>query len=133
MVASAEPSARLRLVCIRFRSAARTAAMLSGRSTSSAIMPSTAAGADAASTADWMLGDSTLARPTTPEEATSNAKLAHATSAAAAMPVGFGTDRQEVVAMPHRLHENEHCVQRERATPAKTSCPGSRPARARWW
>ena len=46
-------------------------------------MPSTAAGADAASTADWMLGDSTLARPTTAtSEATSNAKLAHATGAA---------------------------------------------------
>jgi hypothetical protein len=46
-------------------------------------MPSSAAGAGAASSADWMLGDSTLARPTTAtSEATSNAKLPHAKGAA---------------------------------------------------
>ena len=83
---------------------------------SAITMPSTAAGADAASTADWMLGESTLARLTTAtSEAEEHARLAHATGAAGGgMPVGFGADRQEVVAMPHRLHEDEHGVQGER-------------------
>src|SRR5205814_847005 len=45
MLASAEPSARFRLVCMRLRNAARTAAVVSGSSTSSAItMPTTAGG-----------------------------------------------------------------------------------------
>ena len=66
MLASAEPSARLRLVWRRFRSAARTAATVSGSSTSNAITtPTTATGAPADSTADSSFGDTVFASPTT--------------------------------------------------------------------
>ena len=62
------------------RSAARTAAHVSGSSTSIAIaMPITAFGAPARSTAASIVGDSTLARPTTDTSATtSSPKLTHA-------------------------------------------------------
>ena len=61
MLAIAEPSARFRLVCTRSRRAARTAAMVSGSSTSSAITtPTTACGSPAAATADSIAGDTAL-------------------------------------------------------------------------
>ncbi|MNT65790.1 hypothetical protein D3C72_2037980 [compost metagenome] len=66
MLASAEPSARFRLVWMRSARAARSAARPSGSSTMAAItIPTTAAGAPAFSTAASIEGDSSLASATT--------------------------------------------------------------------
>ena len=71
MLAIAEPSARLKLVCTRSRRALRTAASVSGSSTSSAITTPTAdCGAPIASTASSIAGDSIFASPTTATSAT---------------------------------------------------------------
>jgi len=77
MLAIAEPSARLRLVCIRLRSTARTAAIDSGSRTRSAITtPTNVRGKPAAATPASIARDSTLASPTTATRATtSNARL----------------------------------------------------------
>jgi hypothetical protein len=73
MLAIAEPSARLRLVCMRSRAAARTAAIVSGSRTSRAITtPTTACGRPAAATADSIAGETPLARPTTAISATNS-------------------------------------------------------------
>jgi len=83
MLASAEPSARFRLVCMRLRAAARRAANVSGSSTSKAItIPTTAAGADAACTAAPIAGESVFERPTT---ATSDRKSSARLVSAAAL------------------------------------------------
>lgn len=67
MLAMAEPRARFRLVCTRSRRAERRAAMVSGSSTSRAmITPTTAWCSPASSTPDSMVGDTPLASPTTP-------------------------------------------------------------------
>ena len=64
MLAIAEPNARLRLVCTRSWRASRTAASVSGSSTSSAMTTPTAdGGAPTASTPSSMAGDSILAQP----------------------------------------------------------------------
>ncbi len=83
MLASAEPNARLKLVCSRSARAARTAAQVSGSSTSSAIaMPMTVLGAPIRATPASIAGDSSLASPITATSATSSRpKLAQATPA----------------------------------------------------
>src|SRR5699024_2590967 len=69
----AEPYPRLRLVCICPRNAARTAAIVSGRSTSTAmITPTKECGKPTAETAASIAGDSTFARPTTATSARTN-------------------------------------------------------------
>ena len=80
MDAIAEPSARLRLTWTRLRVAARTAAIVSGARTRSAITtPTTAGGKPSAATPDSMAGDSILARPTTAtSETTSRPRLVRA-------------------------------------------------------
>ncbi|MDQ0379040.1 hypothetical protein FB470_003034 [Amycolatopsis thermophila] len=80
MLAIADPSARFRLIWIRSRRAARTAASVSGSSTSSAITtPTTACGNPAWSTALSIAGETASASPTTATRATSrNARLNHA-------------------------------------------------------
>ena len=80
MLASAEPSARLRLVCSRSARAARTAAQLSGASTSRAMtMPITVAGRPAEATTRSIVGESALASPiTATSETRSRPKLAQA-------------------------------------------------------
>ena len=61
------------LVCSRLARAARSAAQVSGSSTSMAMMmPTTAFGAPHAATTRSMRGDSGLARPTTPTSDTSS-------------------------------------------------------------
>jgi hypothetical protein len=66
MLAIAEPSARLRLVWMRSRAAARTAAMVSGSRTSRAMTtPTTACGKPALATPASIDGETPLARPTT--------------------------------------------------------------------
>jgi hypothetical protein len=79
MDAIAEPIARLRLTCTRLRAAARTAAIVSGARTSSAITtPTTACGKPSAATPDSMAGDSILASPTTAtSETTSRTRLVY--------------------------------------------------------
>ena len=73
MLAIADPNARLRLVWTRSRRAARTAASVSGSSTSSAITTPTAeCGNPALSTASSIGFDSVFASPTTSTSATSS-------------------------------------------------------------
>ena len=99
MLAIAEPSARLRLVWIRLSRAARTAASVSGASTSSAITtPTLEIGAPTASTPDSIVGDAIFASPTTAtRQSTSSPRLAQAvrslgaactSSSSAAVPTG---------------------------------------------
>ena len=80
MLASAEPSARLRLVCSRSARAARSAAQVSGASTSMAMtMPTTVGGRPADAMPCSIVGESVLARPITASSATtSRPKLAQA-------------------------------------------------------
>ena len=83
MLASAEPSARFRLVCMRLAAAARTAAQVSGSSTSKAMAtPTTEAGAPAARTPPSMAGASVFARPTTATRQTISKPKASAASRA---------------------------------------------------
>ena len=80
MLAMAEPKARLRLVWIRSRRAARLAASVSGSNTSSAITtPTNDGGNPTAETPALIAGVSTLARPTTATSASrSRPRLASA-------------------------------------------------------
>ena len=92
MLAIAEPSARLKLVCTRSRRALRTAASVSGSSTSSAMTTPTAeCGAPMASTASSIGGDSIFASPTTATSATtSNPRLVNATRSVGGVGVLVG-------------------------------------------
>ena len=123
MLAIAEPSARLRLIWVRPRRAALSAAIDSGSSTSSAmITPTTAWGSPSRVTASSIGDDSTLARPTTAtSETTSRPRLISArrsvgrsacSSSSSRSPAGG--DRQEEVAVPHRLGDHEHAVEQQR-------------------
>ena len=121
MLAIAEPSARLKLVCMRSRRALRTAASVSGSSTSSAITTPTRGRRRAdASTASSIAGDSTLASPTTATSATQQQAEADergpARTAARRAPRRRPPRRrrQEVVAVADGLDEHEQAVERER-------------------
>jgi len=94
MLASADPSARFMLVCRRFACAARTAAHVSGNSTSIAItIPITAFGAPACSTVCSISGDKSLASPTTDtSETTRRAKLSHVSRSAGGTACASGLD-----------------------------------------
>ncbi len=73
MLAMAEPSARLRLICTRLRRAALTAARVSGASTRMAMTtPTKDGGRPTAVTAVPIAGESTLASPTTATSETSS-------------------------------------------------------------
>ena len=120
MLASAEPSARLMLVCRRSARAARTAAHVSGNSTSSGDDDADhRRGAPAASTAGSIVGESSLARPTTATSETSRrAKLAQRRLRRrwrrVRLFVGRPLGGQEIVAMADRLDEHERAPQHER-------------------
>src|SRR4051812_5286508 len=124
MLASADPSARFTLVWRRFRSAARTAATVSGSSTSSAITtPTTASGAPADSTADSRFGETGLGQADHRDQADeqqSEADQCDPPSRRGGMMVlvlvdlTVRADRQEVVAVPDGLDEDEHAVQHQR-------------------
>ena len=126
MLAIADPRARLRLIWIRLRRAARTAASVSGSSTSSAMTtPTNDGGKPTAATPASIAGDSTLARPDDGDEREQQQAEAgqrrppgrRAASACSLRPVrrprpSVLGDRQEEVAVPDGLGDDE---QRRRA------------------
>jgi hypothetical protein len=115
MLAIAEPKARLKLVWTRPRRALRTAASPSGISTSRAISAPTADwAAPTASTASSIGEDSSLARPNGDQGEQQQAEAAQRLAVAGRLRVAFAAarlDRQEVVAVADRLHEDEEPVE----------------------
>ncbi len=120
MLAMAEPKARLRLVWIRSRRAARAAASVSGSNTSSAITtPTNDGGNPTAATPALIAGVSTLARPTTATSASrSRPRLASALRPLGGSACILGLDdlpgggqREEEVSVPTRLCDDEYSIQ----------------------
>src|SRR5215469_10477527 len=118
MLASAEPRARFKLVCNRLARAARSAAKPSGINTNAAmIMPTRAFGTLSIRTALSRTGVSDLARPTT---ATRAARSKPALTSAVFVggfvcaPSCSDSAGKKIIAMPHRLHENEAAVEHQR-------------------
>ena len=119
MVASADPSARFRLVCSRSARAARTAARPSGSSTSAAMtIPTTARGMPSRATPASSAGVSDLARPTmATSDDQQQAGADERGRVGRRRRVRFlvvARRRQEIVAMPHRLDEHERAVEHQR-------------------
>ena len=117
MLASAEPSARFRLVCSRL--AARPAPPPGSRAAAPAPRSRCRPRPSAlrAGPRDSIVGVSALARPTTATSATSSSP---ALTSAVRLDGGGACvprralERQEVVAVPHGLHEHERAVEHQR-------------------
>ena len=115
MVASADPSARFRLVCSRLARAARSAASPSGNSTRAAMtMPTTAFGTAICASPASTVGVRNFARPTiATRDASRRPALVKATLLEGAAACS-SLSSQEIVAVAHRLDENEGAVENER-------------------
>ena len=119
MLASADPNARFRLVCNRLARAALSAARPSGSSTSAAMtIPTTAFGTSSQAIPISSVGVRDLARPTTATRAASSRSGADDSRPVRGrrrvrfLVVAF--EREEVVAVPHGLDEDERAVEHQR-------------------